>query len=149
MGDRGNIVVDDGQNKPVFLYTHWTGTELPQILQRALKRGRGRWGDTAYLTRIIFSEMIQNEVLEETGYGISTTLCDNEHNILLVDDKYKEIRVLEADWKSGGDIFKMHKLAEFSYEQYIELDLSEFDECSYEWKLDGDGRFIKKEEDYG
>jgi len=43
----------------------------------------------------------------------------------------------------------MHKLAEFSYEQYIELDLSEFDECSYEWKLDGDGRFIKKEEDYG
>jgi len=147
MGDRGNIVVDDGSNKPVFLYTHWCGTELPQILQRALKRGRGRWGDTPYLTRIIFSEMIRNDVLEETGYGISTSMCDNEHNILYVDGNYKAVLVLEADWKFEGDISKLKKLAEFTFDQYIELNLSEFDEYSYEWKLDGNGRFIKRAED--
>lgn len=40
-------------------------------MQEALRRGRDRWGDPSYLTRVIFSEMIQDEVFEVTGFGIS------------------------------------------------------------------------------
>lgn len=70
MGDRRNVVVRHSDQHSVALYTHWSGSELPGVLAAALDRGRGRWGDPIYLTRIIFSEMIQGEVMSETGYGI-------------------------------------------------------------------------------
>jgi len=80
MGDRGNIKVGK-----VYLYTHWGGSEIPEILKKALVRGMGRWNDEPYLTRIIFCEMIKDDVMGDTGYGISTHICDNEHEILEVD----------------------------------------------------------------
>jgi hypothetical protein len=70
MGDRRNVVVKHDQERAVALYTHWGGSDLPATLANALKRGESRWDDSTYLTRIIFSEMIQREVLSETGYGI-------------------------------------------------------------------------------
>lgn len=43
MGDRGNIVVKQGRgHAPVWLYTHWSGCDVPLILQNALKR-KERW----------------------------------------------------------------------------------------------------------
>jgi hypothetical protein len=70
MGDRANIrfVYSDGRD--IFFYTHWDGYDLPVILRNALVRGEGRWSDESYLARIIFSEMIQGDILSETGYGI-------------------------------------------------------------------------------
>lgn len=57
MGDAGNIVVTDTNHK-VVLYTHWGGSELPQIVRSGLRRGKGRWNDAPYLTRILFSQLI-------------------------------------------------------------------------------------------
>ena len=78
MGDRRNVVVEFENGTSVALYTHWTGSDLPQTLAKALDRGRSRWDDPAYLTRIIFSEMIAAEagddvvavLMGETGFGI-------------------------------------------------------------------------------
>lgn len=72
MGDRRNVLIDqEAGDKPVIvLYTHWSGSNLPATLAAALDRGRHRWTDPTYLTRIIFSEMIKDEVLDETGFGI-------------------------------------------------------------------------------
>ena len=86
MGDRGNIKVHG-----VYLYSHWRGSELPKILKNALIRGKGRWNDIPYLTRIIFSEMIKDEIFEETGYGISTDICDNGNEILEVNCNKQEV----------------------------------------------------------
>ena len=86
MGDRGNIKVND-----IYLYSHWNGSELGNILKDALIRGKERWHDAPYLTRIIFSEMIKDEVMDETGYGISTQICDNEHEILVVDTEKQTV----------------------------------------------------------
>lgn len=145
MGDRGNIVVSDGQNPPVFLYSHWTGSDLPKILQQALKRGKGRWGDAPYLTRIIFSEMIKDDVLAETGYGISTSITDNENNILLVDDDKRVVKVFH--YKSWIDKFDdMEVMAEFTYKEYVELNFYGFDAYSCTWKVDKSGRLIHEEE---
>ena len=85
MGDRGNIVLDFGSQRFIYLYTHWQGSHLAEILRAALSRGRGRWGDAAYLARIVFSEMVRDELLEVVGYGLSPYLTDNEHDLLVVD----------------------------------------------------------------
>lgn len=78
MGDRRNVVVEFTNGTSVALYTHWAGSDLPQTLAKALDRGRSRWDDPTYLTRMIFSEMIAAEagddvigvLMSETGFGI-------------------------------------------------------------------------------
>lgn len=83
MGDRGNICMTDGDNN-IYFYTHWSGSDLFEILQSALKRGEPRWDDASYLARIVFCEMIKEDVDGLTGYGISSSICDNEHPIFTV-----------------------------------------------------------------
>lgn len=85
MGERANIVVQGDGDAEIYLYTHWDGSFLPKVLQDALLRGKSRWNDSNYLTRIIFSQMIQNSVMDETGYGISTCIIDNNYPLLVVD----------------------------------------------------------------
>jgi hypothetical protein len=76
MGDRGNIVVtEDGGNK-LYLYTHWSGYELPTTVANALDRARDRWDDSPYLARVLFSEMVRDDINGTTGYGISTYMGD-------------------------------------------------------------------------
>jgi hypothetical protein len=70
MGDRAQVFIED---EKVYLYTHWNATELPEIVANALARGKERWDDPEYLTRIIFSEMIKDDINGLTGYGIGTT----------------------------------------------------------------------------
>jgi len=89
MGDRANVVMlyncpPDMEVKPVFFYTHWHGGSLPFIVQRALSR-RGRWNDSPYLARIIFSEMVKGQEAGETGFGIAPYVQDNEHWLVVVD----------------------------------------------------------------
>ena len=86
MGMRRNVALSygRGRNQPdgdypkIYFYTHWGAEHLEDVLRAALVRGRSRWGDPDYLARIIFSEMIQREVLETTGYGIAPYECDPE-----------------------------------------------------------------------
>lgn len=97
MGDRANCIVygrDD--DAPVWLYTHWAGTELLETVQTAIKR-RERWDDPAYLTRIIFDTMTQGQQGGETGYGISTTEQDNGHDFVVVDPRTQEVRVEDPE----------------------------------------------------
>ena len=75
MGDRGNIIIKTAGESDLYLYTHWRGSALPHILKAALGR-RQRWDDAAYLTRIIFCEMVKGSEQDETGFGISTYMCD-------------------------------------------------------------------------
>ena len=108
MGDRANIKVlqDEDDGAAVYLYTHWDGYKLKEILKDALTRGRNRWDDTPYLTRIIFSEMIKNDVMGETGYGISTHLTDNERPILTVDTNNQTVSIGEDVGYSFDEFIK-------------------------------------------
>lgn len=127
MGDRANVVVlqpkgdkvkevtDALFNKDrerVYLYTHWNGSELPQTLQSALSR-RLRWDDHAYLTRIIFCEMVKGDEEGETGFGISTTPPDNSHDFLVVDPNEQTVSLVrERDGK---------RIKSWTFEEYIAL----------------------------
>lgn len=98
MGDRGNIVVLDWEEgKGVYLYSHWSGSELPQILAKALgsEAGRGRADDPPYLTRIIFDVMTEGQHGEETGYGISASIGDGNGVVLVVNPKNKTVTFAE------------------------------------------------------
>jgi hypothetical protein len=83
MGDRGQVNVKRG-GQQVFLYTHWSGSDLPDTLRRALAR-RQRWDDAPYLARIIFSEMVKGQEAEETGFGIWAISQDTFARVLVVD----------------------------------------------------------------
>lgn len=94
MGDRGNIIVKDGYST-VYLYTHWTGSDLPTMLKAALKIAGAapdydsRLKDGPYLARIIFCEMTKGRPAgERSGYGISSTMGDGGTDLTVnVDDQ--------------------------------------------------------------
>lgn len=107
MGDRGNIVFVQNNGQEIYFYTHWSGCELPSILKDALIRGKDRWDDEPYLTRIIFCEMIKDDVLGITGYGITTYETDNNHANLIINPTEQKIKWKNENW---------------SFKEYINLD---------------------------
>lgn len=76
MSTRSNIRLTYSDGNKVVFYQHCDGDTLSDTLKAALKRGKGRWSDSTYLARIIFSEMIQNDVLGTMGYGIGTHVSE-------------------------------------------------------------------------
>ena len=82
---------------------------MPNTLANALDRGRSRWGDSSYLNRIIFSEMIKEEIEEETGYGISHIRCDYNYDDIVIN--HNDNTVLDRDGKtlSFADFIKRYK----------------------------------------
>lgn len=117
MGDRANIVIQTGGER-VYLYTHWAGHEMPEIVQTALRR-KQRWNDPSYLARIVFCTMVHGKESEETGFGISAALGDNEYPICVLDCD-KLVVSFEADpnksWITHPAIGN-----EFSFEEYCAL----------------------------
>lgn len=98
MGDRAQIAVQHGA-KRVYLYTHWGGSEIRQTLVAALTRGRDRWDDPEYLTRIIFSEMTKDDWEATTGFGIGLNPhTDNEHHVPIVDGDKQMITWLKGKY---------------------------------------------------
>lgn len=72
MGDRAVIGFRaDADAIPVFLYSHWGGSDRYVDTQRAILAAKPRWNDPAYATRIAISQIIENYWSEETGFGIS------------------------------------------------------------------------------
>lgn len=97
MGDRANVFVrNSGPTEGVFLYTHWSGSDLPSIVQEALKK-KWRWDDDAYLARIILDTMTELSHGEETGYGISIRPPDGSDRVVYIDPSNQNIGFTSAD----------------------------------------------------
>lgn len=130
MGDRANVYVHNGTSRGVYLYTHWAGSRLAEIVRTALasRDGRGRWDDVAYLTRIIARTMGMGAD-GETGYGIAALPCDNEHPIVCVDTASQEV-TWRAYCKPDGSPSETVLKGPWSFESYADLDP---DALSDEW----------------
>jgi hypothetical protein len=87
MGDRANIYIHEGDEPGVYLYTHWSGYELPEVARLALVRGQSRWDDPPYLARIVFCQMIGGDADGLTGYGISAVVGDGDDRVVDIDTK--------------------------------------------------------------
>lgn len=116
MGDRANVYIKNEGTQGVYLYTHWSGTELPATLQAALKK-RWRWNDYQYLARIIFDEMTKDDHGEETGYGISAVVGDGEGRVLMLDCDVP-----------GGKVKVKSRSTSWTFEEYCNLSESELKE---------------------
>jgi hypothetical protein len=147
MGDRGNICMRYEDGNQVYFYSHWGGSHLPLVLQEALrycgpeadsvrfeydKPSRdNRWSDEAYLARVIFCHMVggsEYDLMSTTGYGISPSICDNEHPVLVVDCKEKavEFEVDEDDLSHGYHTEWPER--RYTFSEFIELPESTFEE---------------------
>lgn len=106
MGTRGNIKVISGRST-VYLYQHYDAYNLPHKLQSALLRAKaeGRLSDGQYLGRMIFSEMIQENIMGSTGYGISSNLHDGDDRILTVDVDNQTIQYNKKREKIPFEVF--------------------------------------------
>lgn len=119
----------------IYMYTHWSGTTLWKQVRDALARGRDRWGDSQYLGRILFCELVQDSLLDTTGYGLSTRLWDNEHAIIRVDDLASRVS-FHASGKERSPNDK--GLASWSYEEYVEVPEDELARA-YAGESEGEG----------
>jgi hypothetical protein len=85
MGMRRNIALRYSEESKLYFYTHWGAEGLREELKKALIRGEGRWDDPAYLARIIFCEMVRDDVEGSTGFGIAPWETDPEYPTIAVD----------------------------------------------------------------
>jgi len=85
MGARVNFIFNDGTPHAVGLYSHWGADSWEQDLAQAIKHAEPRKGDYSYWTRMVISHLIQNELLDETGYGIYAVNPNDEPNLWATD----------------------------------------------------------------
>ena len=104
MGDRGNIVIVDANNKPkLWFYTHWSGSELPDLVRKALIKGKDRWSDPSYLNRVLFQTMLDGDT-DITGFGIDTKQGDGGTEVYICHEK---------------KTVKLEGLPTYSFEDYV------------------------------
>lgn len=117
MGDRGNIVIRQKDHGDVWLYTHWSGSEIEQTLSVALDKGRDRWTDPSYLSRIVFQTMLRGDD-STTGFGISCWMCDNEHPILVADCDQQKVFTVDESLVEDGKLPATYKAGGVSFEAF-------------------------------
>jgi len=84
MGARAQVIIKGTGHADLYFYTHWGANTIIDTVSCALDRGRSRWDDPSYLARIIFSEMIKDDVMELIGYGISTeSVGDSQWDVIV------------------------------------------------------------------
>jgi len=71
MGARIHYVFKDVEDEAsVVLYSHWGECEWQRDLAMALQHSKPRWSDYAYFNRMMISYLMQDSILDETGFGI-------------------------------------------------------------------------------
>ncbi|MBN9415362.1 MAG: hypothetical protein J0I12_07965 [Candidatus Eremiobacteraeota bacterium] len=120
MGERGNIVVVQHPNRPekgegeIYLYTHFGGECLPSIVHQVLAR-RLRWDDEGYLTRMLFSALVDGDVQGDSGAGITSYLTDNGYPLLVLDTHKKRVSMRDAGFSDRS----------WTFEEFVRLDIDE------------------------
>jgi hypothetical protein len=122
MGDRANVLVRDNYDSGVFLYTHWGGYKLPEVVQGALAR-KERWNDHSYLARIVFSAMVKDDIDGETGYGIASVMTDNEYPVIVLDASSQKVLYVSEDDARQKIISDPQK--SWTFAEYIAADQDE------------------------
>jgi hypothetical protein len=90
MGDRNNIKVTYHTGDSVYLYSHWGGSELAEVVKRCLETS-GRVDDESYFTRVLFCAMLGDNLQDwrgETGFGIAPYAPDQDYGNKMIHIDY-------------------------------------------------------------
>ena len=92
MGDRAVVGFKANPESPIiYLYSHWAGSEMDDLIAKALEKAEPRWTDSDYATRIVISQVIAEDWDSKLGWGISV-------DVFAYPD-YSTIKVVE--WSEG------------------------------------------------
>jgi len=117
MGDRANVYIQSN-GEGVYLYTHWGGSELPEIARVALAKN-WRWHDPSYLARIVLDTMTEG-TCDETGFGVWPSLGDNSYPIIVLDTDAQLVHFV-AESEMDKPPIERAALKSFSFTHYIRL----------------------------
>ena len=70
MGARCTFVFKDSKETAVALYSHWGEDSMVQDLALALRHAAKRKGDESYYVRMAVSFLLNEAVMDETGFGL-------------------------------------------------------------------------------
>ena len=70
MGARCTFVFKQSEDLGVALYSHWGEDSMHSDLANALQHAVVRKSDTEYYTRMAVSYLLQDSILDETGFGL-------------------------------------------------------------------------------
>ena len=70
MGARCTFVFKQSEDLGVALYSHWGEDSMHSDLALALQHAAVRKSDTEYYTRMAVSYLLQDSILDETGFGL-------------------------------------------------------------------------------
>jgi len=126
MGDRANVKITTQTGKPaIWLYTHSSGSDLPEDLQIALKKSQTRWRDSGYGCRIILDQITKPGRDSEYGYGIDIEPGDNEYNVLEIDLQTERVQSRsqagffnDDNWQTAAEIVA----GPISFKEYMALE---------------------------
>lgn len=114
MGDRFVVGFKSKPDSvPVWLYSHWGGTDRHTELGDAIIAAKPRWGDPAYATRICISQFIGPFWENETGFGISAgdDFCLPDYTDVAV--VTWSTRTVDIVYDGRGDTLATHSFEEF------------------------------------
>jgi hypothetical protein len=121
MGARINYIFKDSNTHPsVVLYSHWGETEWQRDLAMALEHSKPRWIDASYATRMMISYLMQDCILEETGFGIFAVngpnyeLFDTTVVIDFVNNTIYEVGKVQVRWNAFIEAYNPKVLVEAS-----------------------------------
>ena len=124
MGDRSNVAIISQYDGAVVLYSHCGGAGLFRRVQEILddSKARSRWTDAPYLRRIIFQYIVDLDGPNDTGFGISSRIGDNEHRILTLDTDS-----LRAHFRSENNYDKpVLPFEGWSFDEFKSVDVSPY-----------------------
>ena len=110
MGDRNNIKITYSTGDSVYLYGHWIGEQLRDIVGQALDSGQ-RVEDESYFARILFCRMVTSggtrDIDGTTGYGIAPYPVDQDANNKMV----------HVDYTKANELTKWGPAVDYDYEE--------------------------------
>jgi hypothetical protein len=129
MGDRANIYFVDRDSITddtigIYLYTHWNGSEWPEMLRAALKAdmAQRRWSDESYLLRILVDQVFKDVRDSETGGGIGTTRTRGEYPVIVVDAARRQVGFAEEGRENNRSSWQ----AMVSYEDFVAQERADY-----------------------
>ena len=119
MGARINFVFKDVEDEAsVVLYSHWGETEWQRDIAMALEHSKPRWRYYTYFNRMMISYLMQDSVLEETGFGIYAikgTNFDLGETTVVIDiakeTVYEAGSDVKVDWDSFINAYSPNKVS--------------------------------------
>ncbi len=89
MGARTNFVIRTTKNpsEDIVLYSHWGGDSSERDFAQAISKAMARKGDDSYFTRIIVSQLINDQWDSETGFGlyVGEVTHEESYNYKMID----------------------------------------------------------------